>query len=70
MVGGEGGLLNRGARCISRWAYIRNNIFFVKWMGLYLGGLKPGSFKVGFYGIESQGPHSHILMMLGGGGGV
>ena len=45
-MGGRGQL-------ISRWAYIWNNIFIGKWMGLYPGGLKTGGggFKVGFYGI-------------------
>ena len=41
---------------ISGWAYIPNNIFIGKWMGLYRGGgggLKPGGgFKVAFYGIS------------------
>ena len=33
---------------ISGWAYIRNNIFVSKWMGLYPGGgLKPGGIKTG-----------------------
>ena len=34
-------------------AYIRNNVFDGKWMGLYPGVLKTsgGSFKVGFYSI-------------------
>ena len=36
-----------GGRLISGWAYIQNNIFVGKWMGLYLGG----GLKVGFYGI-------------------
>ena len=31
-----------GGGLISGWAYIQNNIFVGKWMGLYLGGLKPG----------------------------
>ena len=33
-----GGLINGGL--ISRWAYIQNNIFVVKWMGLYAGEFK------------------------------
>ena len=40
-----GGLINGGGGgggLISGWAYIQNNIFVGKWMGLYLGGLKPG----------------------------
>ena len=38
---------------ISGWAYIRNNIFIGKWMGLYPGGLKTGGgFKEGFYGMS------------------
>ena len=37
------------------WAYIRNNIFVGKWMGLYPGGLKPGGdLKVGFYGSYTK----------------
>ena len=33
------GLINGGGGgLISRWAYIQNNIFVGKWMGLYLGG--------------------------------
>ena len=31
------------------WAYIQNNIFVGKWMGLYSGG-----FKVGFYSTHRQ----------------
>ena len=39
---------------MSGWAYIPNNIFVGKWLGLYPGGsLKPGGFKVGFYGIRT-----------------
>ena len=34
------GLINGGL--ISGWAYIRNNIFVGKWMGLYPGELKSG----------------------------
>ena len=33
--GGEGGV-------VSGWAYIRNNIFVGKWMGLYPEGIKTG----------------------------
>ena len=48
LINGEGG----GGWLIPGWAYIRNNIFVGKWMGLYPGVLKTGGgFKVGFYGI-------------------
>ena len=47
------GLINGGGGGVkSVWAYIRNNIFIGKWMGLYPGSLKPEEgFKVGFYAM-------------------
>ena len=33
------GLINGGGVVISEWAYIRNNIFVGKWVGLYPGGI-------------------------------
>ena len=36
------GALINGGGLISGWAYIRNNIFVSKWMGLYSEGLKSG----------------------------
>ena len=43
------GLINEGGGgLISGWAYIQNNIFIGKRMGLYPGGgLKPGGLKSG-----------------------
>ena len=38
---------------------IRNNIFVGKWMGL-----KPGGFKVGFYGILGHYIHVHCKLVL------
>ena len=59
-----GGLINRGGELISGWAYIQNNIFVGKWIGLYRGGggggLKPGGVKVGFYGIRKV-PMNHVV---------
>ena len=59
------GLINGGGGLISRWAYIRNNIFIGKWMGLYLGGsLKLGDFKVGFYGTRIHNYiHNYVQVM-------
>ena len=48
------GLINGGGGLKSGWAFIRNNIFFGKWMGLYPGGLKTGGLKVGFYGVSTR----------------
>ena len=43
------GLIKGGGGLISGWAYIRNNIFVGKWMGLYPSGLKPrGALKWDF----------------------
>ena len=45
------------------WAYIQNNIFVSKWMGLYLGGL-----KVGFYSMVPEMwhifPHGNQYLVL------
>ena len=40
---------------MSGWAYIRNNTFFGKWMGL----------KVGFYGIRNKCQHCCGSMQMG-----
>ena len=51
---------------ISGWAYIQNNIFVGKWMGLYPGGLKTaGGFKVWilrYNNVERSG--AYILPLL------
>ena len=60
------------ARCLKRgeggsgWAYFRNILFVGKWLRLYPergGGLKPGGFKVGFYGISDRN-HCEALIAV------